>query len=31
LAIVVDLSAACGFYYSADPAGKVTWSVITTP
>jgi hypothetical protein len=31
LTIVAELSAACGFYHCADPAGKVTWSVITTP
>lgn len=31
LTIVAELSAACGFYPSADPPGKVTWSVITTP
>jgi hypothetical protein len=31
LTIVAELSAACGFYPCADPAGKVTWSVITTP
>src|SRR4051794_22067936 len=31
LTIVAELSAACGFYRSADPPGKVTWSVITTP
>jgi serine/threonine-protein kinase RsbW len=31
LAIVAELSAACGFYHAADPGGKVTWAVITTP
>jgi hypothetical protein len=31
LAIVADLSAACGFYHAAEPAGKVTWAAITTP
>jgi hypothetical protein len=31
LTIVAELSAACGFYPCADPAGKVTWSVITSP
>jgi hypothetical protein len=31
LAIVAELSAACGFYPAADPPGKVTWSLITTP
>jgi hypothetical protein len=30
LAIVAELSAACGFYPVADPSGKVTWSLITT-
>lgn len=31
LTIVAEYSAACGFYHCADPPGKVTWSVITTP
>lgn len=31
LAIVAELSTACGFYHAADPAGKVTWAAITTP
>jgi len=31
LAIVADLSAACGYYHAAEPAGKVTWATITTP
>jgi hypothetical protein len=31
LGIVAALSAACGFYHCAGPAGKVTWSVITIP
>jgi hypothetical protein len=31
LGIVAELSAACGFYHAADPAGKVTWAAITTP
>jgi len=31
LAIVADLSAGCGFYHAAEPAGKVTWAAITTP
>jgi hypothetical protein len=31
LAVVAELSAACGFYYAADPGGKVTWAVIGTP
>jgi hypothetical protein len=37
LAIVADLSAACGFYPAASPsggngpAGKVTWAIVTTP
>ncbi len=37
LSIVAELSAACGCYPAADPAGgdnpagKVTWSIITTP
>ncbi len=31
LAIVAELSAAFGFYYAADPAGKITWAAITTP
>lgn len=31
LTIVAEFSAACGFYHCADPPGKVTWSVITTP
>jgi hypothetical protein len=35
LAIVAELSAACGYYPAAgpagEPAGKVTWAAITTP
>jgi hypothetical protein len=31
LAIVADLSAACGYYHAAEPAGKVAWAAITTP
>ena len=31
LAIVAELSAACGFYPMAEPGGKVTWATITTP
>jgi hypothetical protein len=31
LSIVATLSAACGYYPAADPAGKVTWAIITTP
>ena len=31
LAIVAGLSAACGYYYPANCAGKVTWSIIDTP
>jgi hypothetical protein len=31
LAIVAELSAACGCYPCAGPPGKVTWSLITTP
>jgi hypothetical protein len=31
LAIVAELSAACGFYHAADPGGKVTWATITIP
>jgi hypothetical protein len=31
LAIVADLSAACGFYHAAEPGGKVTWAAITAP
>jgi hypothetical protein len=31
LAIVADLSAACGYYPAADPPGKVTWAIITAP
>ena len=31
LAIIAELSAACGFYHAADPVGIVTWAAITTP
>ena len=31
LAIVAGLSAACGYYYPANQAGKVTWALIDTP
>jgi hypothetical protein len=31
LAIVAGLSAACGYYYPASRAGKVTWAIIDTP
>ena len=31
LAIVADLSTACGNYPAADPPGKVTWALITIP
>ena len=31
LAIVAGLSAACGYYYPAGRAGKVTWALIDTP
>jgi hypothetical protein len=30
LAIVAELSAACGYYQAADLGGKVTWAAITT-
>ncbi len=29
LAIVAELSAACGFYHAAELGGKVTWAIIT--
>jgi hypothetical protein len=31
LGIVAALSAACGYYRAAEPAGKVTWAIITAP
>jgi hypothetical protein len=31
LAIVADLSAACGYYYPTEYGGKVTWAIIDTP
>jgi hypothetical protein len=31
LAIVAELSTACGFYHASDPGGKVTWAIITDP
>ena len=35
LAIIAELSAACGYYPAAlpdgKPSGKVTWAIITTP
>jgi hypothetical protein len=31
LAIVAELSMACGFYHASDPGGKVTWAIITDP
>ena len=31
LAIIAELSAACGFYHAADLGGKVTWATIIAP